>query len=105
MTSAYDDTFFNNDQANTTFVFEPGHSQDVVKQFQVAGAGHDTLSFLGSDFGNTPQGQLGALLSHSYNGQGGLVIVDPTTQDTVQLKGVTKSQLVQNERDIVFRPA
>ena len=66
------------------------------------GDDHDTLSFKGSDFGNTPAGQLASLLNHAHDTAGGLVITDPTSQDKLRIGNVTKSQLVQNERDILF---
>ena len=76
--SAYDDTFDDTKKPGTTFVFNPGYSLDVVNGLEIGGNGHDTLSFLGSDFGSTPQAQLGSLLAHSYESQGSFFIDDPT---------------------------
>lgn len=60
------------------WVLDPGHGLDVVNQFRVNGTDHDSLSFLGSDFGSTPAAQLAAVLANTTNTAQGALIVDPT---------------------------
>jgi autotransporter-associated beta strand protein len=96
--SDFFDTFQNHAAPSNTFVFDPGHGLDVVNQFRVDGTDHDTLSFKGSDFGN----DIAAVLQNAHNTRGGVVILDPTSGDTVKLAGVTKAHLVQNQSDFTF---
>ncbi|MGI3903291.1 MAG: hypothetical protein ACRYGP_13435 [Janthinobacterium lividum] len=102
LTSDVFDTFNNHGAAGNTFVFDPGHGIDIVNQFRVGGDDHDTLSFLGSDFGATPAAQLAAVLHNASNGPGGVTITDPTSGDAVKLTGFTKAQLVHNRGDFTF---
>lgn len=39
----------------TTFVFNPGYRKNTIDLFRIDGSDHDTLSFKGSNFGDTPQ--------------------------------------------------
>ena len=97
-TSDFFDTFENHGAPNNTFVFDPGHGLDVVQQFRLDGADHDSLSFAGSDFGNS----IAEVLQNSHNAKGGVVILDPTSGDTVKLTGITKQQLSANRGDFAF---
>ena len=92
------DIFTNAAQPNNTFVFDPGYGLDVVAGLRLGGDDHDTLSFLGSDFGN----DVADVLRHARNAQGGTVIHDPTSGDTVRLAGITKAALVHNSGDLTF---
>ena len=98
LTSGTFDTWKNHGAPDNTFVFNPGHGLDVVHQFRVGGDQHDTLSFSGTDFGN----DLAQILRNTHNVQGGVTIVDPTTQDAVKLIGITKQQLAANRADFAF---
>ena len=92
------DTYRNDGKPNTSFVFNPGHGLDVVNQFRGDGADHDTVSLLGTDFGNS----IATVLRNSANTAQGVVITDPTAGDTVKLTGITKAQLVHNQGDFAF---
>ena len=59
---------------------------------------HDTLSFKGSDFSN----DIAAVLHNAHDTKGGVVILDPTSNDTVKLAGVSKHQLAVNQGDFAF---
>ena len=85
-------------QSGTTYVFDLGGALDVVSQFQVDGAGHDTLSLPGSDFGNS----IAQVLRNTHDGQDGVVITDPATSDTIRLVGVSKAELKANRQDFSF---
>lgn len=98
VTSNFFDTFNNGGRPDTTFVFNPGYGRDVVNLFRVDGADHDTLKFTGANFNN----DIATVLQNAHNVQGGVVITDPTSQDTVKLTGITKQQLVQNRNDFAF---
>ena len=100
--SNFFDTFDNHGNPGNTFVFDPGHGLDIVNQFRVNGTDHDSLSFLGSDFGSTPAVQLASVLANTTNTAQGAVITDPTSGDTVLLKGITKAELKANTADITF---
>lgn len=93
------DTIQNSAQPSNTFVFDPGHGLDVVKQFRGNGADHDTLSFKGSDFGNDIADVLAN--THQYRGVG-TYIVDPVSGDAVRLTNVSKAELAVNTADITF---
>ena len=81
-----------------TFVFDPGHTVDVVQQFRVAGVDHDTLSIPGVDFDNS----IADVLRDTHNVGGSAVITDPTSGDTVWLAGITKAELKANQGDFAF---
>ncbi len=98
LSSAFFDTFVNGKQPDNTFVFDPGHGLDEVSGFRVGGTDHDTVSLLGSDFGNS----VAEVLRNTQNGGGGAVITDPTSGDTVRLAGITKAQLSHNRGDFEF---
>ena len=109
LTSAAFDTFYNNGAPDTTFVFDPGNGRDVVSLFRADGTDHDTLSFKGSDYGNS----IAAVLNSAVDTKAGLLITDPTastpgggpgTHDTLLLKGITKGQLAVHQGDIAFHP-
>ena len=100
--SNFFDTFNNHGAPNNAFVFDPGHGLDVVNQFRVNGTDHDSLSFLGSDFGSTPVAQLASVLANTTNTAQGAVITDPTSGDTVRLAGITKAELKVNQGDFSF---
>ena len=93
------DTIKNGSAPGNTFVFDPGDGLDVVQQFRGAGADHDTLSFKGSDFGNS----IGQVLAdtHQYRGVG-TYIVDPVSGDAVRITNVSKAELAANKGDIAF---
>lgn len=93
------DTIQNSAEPNNTFVFDPGHGLDVVRQFRGTGADHDTLSFKGSDFGNSIATVLAN--THQYKGVG-TYIVDPVSGDAVRLTNVSKAELAVNTGDIAF---
>lgn len=93
------DTFNNRGQPDSAFVFDPGYGLDVINGFRVDDTDHDTLSFKGSDFGDS----IAAVLQNTHQTKGGsCVIVDPTSGDTVRLAGITKAQLTANQGDITF---
>lgn len=96
--ASFFDTFLNHGAPTTTFVFDPGHGLDVVRQFRAGGSDHDTVSLLASDFGNS----IAEVLRDTTNQAGGAVIVDPTSGDAVKLAGVTKGQLAANRGDFAF---
>ena len=70
--------------------------------FRADGIDHDTLSFKGSDFGADPASRLASVLANTHFENGGAVITDPATQETVKLSGVSKQQLVANQQDFTF---
>ncbi|RYC28842.1 hypothetical protein D3273_27140 [Lichenibacterium minor] len=93
------DTIQNSAQPSNTFVFDPGHGLDIVKQFRGNGADHDTLSFKGSDFGN----DIATVLANTHQYRGvGTYIVDPVSGDAVRLTNVSKAELAVNTGDITF---
>ncbi|WP_165359594.1 beta strand repeat-containing protein [Lichenibacterium minor] len=98
LSADYTDAFDANYQGGNTFLYHAGHGANVVDEFRLRGAQHDTLSFAGSDFGN----DVANVLAQAHYAQGGVVITDAVTQDTVQLIGVTKKQLAANAGDIAF---
>ena len=99
--SSYRDTFLVNGAADTTFVFDPGYGLDVLKDFRINGADHDTISLLGSDFSNS----VADVLRHAQGVAGGVRIVDPTSGDSIRLAGITKAQLLNNRQDFTFHDA
>ena len=96
--SDHGDVWNDGGMPETTFVFDPGYGCDAVRLFRVDGTDHDTLSFSGSDFGNS----VAAVLQNTQQQKGGAVIVDPVTGDSVTLFGVSKQQLVANRQDVTF---
>lgn len=93
------DTIQNSMEPTNTFIFDPGHGLDVVQQFRGNGTDHDTLSFKGSDFGNSIAEVLAN--THQYRGVG-TYIVDPVSGDAVRLTNVSKAELAVNKGDITF---
>ena len=80
----------------------------LVSLFRVDGTDHDSLSFKGSDYGNS----IATMLKAARDTKAGLLITDltasspgggPHTHDTLLLKGVTKGQLAANQGDITFQ--
>ncbi len=100
LTSDFFDTFRNHGEPGNTFVFDPGHGLAVVSQFRVDGTDHDTMSLLGSNFGNS----IADTLRNTHNVGGSAVITDPTSGDTVRLAGVSKAELKANQGDFIFHP-
>ncbi len=96
--SGFFDTFRNNFAPDNTFVFDPGFGLDVVTGFRVDGTDHDTVSLLGSDFGNS----IAEVLRNTHDAGGSAVISDPTSGDTIKLAGITKAQLRENRGDFAF---
>ncbi len=100
VSSNWHDTFLNHGMPSNTFVFEPGFERDVIRSFRVSGSDHDTVSLQKSDF----NGSIAEILRNTTMVHGNAVIADPTTGDILQLTGVTKAQLVHNQRDFIFHP-
>jgi len=95
--SNLDDTFDANGQADTRFVFTAGFGQDAVQNFVSAGHGHDILDLPHSDFTS-----IADVLRNTDNAAGGAVIHDPTTQDTIKVAGVSKTELARHKNDFMF---
>ena len=95
--SNHDDTFNANGQADTRFVFTSGFGQDVVQNFVAAGQGHDVLDLPQSEFTSIAE-----VLRNTHNTAGGAVITDPTTQETIKIVGVSKTDLSQHKSDFRF---
>ncbi len=92
--SSYSDTFRNQNQVNTDFVFTPGFGYDQVNGFLASGNGHNILDLPASDFTN-----IADVLRHTENTGGGAVIHDPTSGDAILVAGVSKDQLAHNRQD------
>ena len=99
--SFYRDTFLVHGAAATTFVFDPGYGHDVLKDFRVDGADHDTISLPGDDFSHA----IARVLHQAQGVPGGTRIVDPVSGDSILLAGVTKAQLMHNRQDFAFHDA
>ena len=97
LTSTGSNTVLNHGLPANSFVFDPGHGLDIVSQFRVGGADHDTVSLPSADFGSVVDA-----LRHTRMVQGSAVILDPVSGDRVRLVGVTKVQLIHNQGDIAF---
>ena len=98
-TSDQFDDFKNGGTPETTFVFNPNHGLDTISLFRPDNVDHDTLSFKGSDFGNS----IANVLRDTHQTAGGSsIITDPTTGDTVKLVGITKAELRANQGDFAF---
>ena len=95
--SGYYDTFRNQNQPDTNFVFSPGFGYDQVHGFMAAGGGHDVLDLPASDFTN-----IADVLRHTQDTGGGAVINDPTSGDAILVAGVSKDELVHNRQDFSF---
>jgi len=91
------DTFRNQNQPDTNFVFSPGFGYDQVHGFMAAGGGHDILDLPASDFTN-----IADVLRHTQDTGGGAVIHDPTSGDAILVAGVSKDELVHNRQDFSF---
>jgi len=92
------DIFANHGEPNNSFVFDPGHGLDVVRQFKADGIDHDTLSLPDLDFGNS----VAEALRNTQDVSGGTLIIDPVTSDAIRLTGVSKAQLTANPGDFAF---
>lgn len=95
--SGYYDTFRNQNQPDTNFVFSPGFGYDQVHGFMAAGGGHDVLVLPASDFTN-----IADVLRHTQDTGGSAVIHDPTSGDAILVAGVSKDELVHNRQDFSF---
>jgi len=84
-----DDYLFGNGSADT-FVFSPNFGNDVIKDFNPIGRGHDTIQFSSNVFDS-----FASVLSHAS--QVGQDVVIASGQDTLTLKNVKLSSLSSND--------
>ena len=92
-----DDVFQADHHGRTNFVFSHGFGQAFITGFTATGINHDTLHLLASDFTG-----IADVLRHTHSSNGGSVITDPRSHDTINLAGVGKFELTNNRRDFIL---
>ena len=87
----------NHYQAGTAFVFGPGDGLDVVHDFKLGGADHDTIDLPSANFAD-----LAAVFHATGDVGGSAFITDPMTGDAIRLAGVTTAALKAHPKDFSF---
>jgi hypothetical protein len=95
LNSVFDDTMTGGGRRET-FAFSRHFGQDVVTDFQLAGRGHDVISFSAQDFST-----IGQVFAHTWDVDGNAVIHIGRAQ-TITLDNVTTAELHAHPQDFKF---